>query len=206
MAFPASSSCRGLGLSTLFLNGLQGNHGGSWRSPGKPCRGVLQLPVHEFGILGYPCSSTPTGAPGPGPYTVPSAVGPGPKQCTGTRGLGHAESNSVSTVPPATARVNRGVVGEIVGGCLLGRSKRPPRPPYKQGKQGYFPYLHHSLLQSQKPPPPSSASKVEREKRSAPVAAATTSAVDLPHRLRHGSEARKGEGRESCEVDRSAAA
>ena len=60
LAFPASSSCRGLGLSTLFLNGLQGNHGGSWRSPDKPCRGVLQLLVHKFGILGYPYSSTPT--------------------------------------------------------------------------------------------------------------------------------------------------
>ena len=97
LAFPASSSCRGLGLSTLFLNGLQGNHGGSWRSPGKPCRGVLRLPVHKFGILGYPYSSTPTGAPGPGPYTVPSAVGPGPKQCTGTRGLGHAAYLSAPT-------------------------------------------------------------------------------------------------------------
>ena len=60
LAFPASSSCRGLGLSTLFLNGLQGSHGGSWRSPGKPCRGMLRLPVHKFGILGYPYSSTPT--------------------------------------------------------------------------------------------------------------------------------------------------
>ena len=97
LAFPASSSCRGLGLSTLFLNGLQGNHGGSWRSPGKPCRGMLRLPVHKFGVLGYPYSSTPTGAPGPGPYTMPSAVGPGPKQCTGTRGLGHAESSSAPT-------------------------------------------------------------------------------------------------------------
>ena len=97
LALPASSSCRGLGLSTLFLNGLQGNHGGSWRSPGKPCRGALQLPVHEFGILGYPYSSTPTGAPGPGPYTVPSVVGPGPKQCTGTRGLGHAAYLSAPT-------------------------------------------------------------------------------------------------------------
>ena len=27
--------------------------------PGKPCCGVLQLPVHKFGILGYPYSSTP---------------------------------------------------------------------------------------------------------------------------------------------------
>ena len=97
LAFPASSSCRGLGLSTLFLNGLQGNHRGSWRSPGKPCRGALQLPVHEFGILGYPYSSTPTGAPWRGPYTVPSTVGPGPKQCTGTRGLGHAAYLSAPT-------------------------------------------------------------------------------------------------------------
>ena len=60
LAFPASSSCRGLGLSTLFLNGLQRNHRGAWWSPGKPCRGALQLPMHEFGILGYPYSSTPT--------------------------------------------------------------------------------------------------------------------------------------------------
>ena len=163
---------------------------------GQPCRGVLRLPVHKFGILGYPYSSTPIGAPGPGPDSVPSAVGPGPKQCTGTHGPGHAESNSAPTAPPATARVNRGVVGEIVGGCLLGRSKRPPRPPYKQGKQGHFPHLRPSLLQSQKSPPPSSACRVERGQRSAPVAAATTSAVDLPHRLRHAPEAREGEGHE----------
>ena len=84
-------------LEYFVLEWLQRNHGGPWRSPGKPCRGALQLPVHEFGILGYPYSSTPTGAPGPGPYTVPSAVGPGPKQCTGTRGLGHAAYLSAPT-------------------------------------------------------------------------------------------------------------
>ena len=86
-------------LKYFVLEWLQGNHGGSWRSPGKPCRGMLQLPVHKFGILGCPYSSTPIGAPGPGPYTVPSAVGPGPKQGTGTRGLGYAVSFSVSTAP-----------------------------------------------------------------------------------------------------------
>ena len=75
-------------LGYFVLEWLQRNHGGPWRPPGKPCRGVLQLPVHKFGILGYPYSSTPTGAPGPGPHTVPSAVGAGPKQGTGTRGLG----------------------------------------------------------------------------------------------------------------------
>ena len=47
-------------LEYFVLEWLQKNHGGSWRSPGKPCRGVLQLPVHKFGILGYPYSSTPT--------------------------------------------------------------------------------------------------------------------------------------------------
>ena len=47
-------------LEYFVLEWLQGNHGGPWRSPGKPCRGVLQLPVHKFGILGYPYSSTPT--------------------------------------------------------------------------------------------------------------------------------------------------
>ena len=47
-------------LKYFVLEWLQGNHGGSWRSPDKPCRGVLQLPVHKFGVLGYPYSSTPT--------------------------------------------------------------------------------------------------------------------------------------------------
>ena len=84
-------------LEYFVLEWLQRNHGGPWRSLGKPCRGVLRLPVHKFGILGYPYSSTPTGAPGPGPHTVPSAVGPGPKQCTGTRGLGHAAYLSAPT-------------------------------------------------------------------------------------------------------------
>src|SRR3954468_2648779 len=96
-------------LEYFVLEWLQRNHGGPWRSPGKPCRGALRLPVHKFGILGYPYSSTPTGAPGPGPYTVPSAVGPGPKQGTGTRGLDHAVSYSASTVPSpnGTRRLRR---------------------------------------------------------------------------------------------------
>src|SRR3954471_2941414 len=106
VAFPASSSCRGLGSNTLFLDGPKRDHREFWRSPGKPCCGVLRLPVHKFGVLRYPYFSTPTGAPGPGPYTVPSAVGPGPKQCTGTRGLGHAASSSASTTssPNGTRR------------------------------------------------------------------------------------------------------
>ena len=46
-------------LEYFVLEWLHMNHGGPWRSPGKPCHGVLQLPVHKFGILGYPYSSTP---------------------------------------------------------------------------------------------------------------------------------------------------
>src|SRR3954462_8562260 len=48
------------GLEYFVLEWLQRNHRGHWRSPGKPCRGRLRLPVHKFGILGYPYSSTPT--------------------------------------------------------------------------------------------------------------------------------------------------
>src|SRR3954465_12456310 len=77
-AVPASSSCRGLapfecasrqallagalclGLNTLFLDGPKRDHGGFWRSPGKPCHGVLRLPIHKFGVLRYPYFSTPT--------------------------------------------------------------------------------------------------------------------------------------------------
>ena len=86
-----------LSLNTLFLDGSKGTLGDLGVRPASLCRGVLQLPVHKFGVLGYPYSSTPTGAPGPGPDTVPSAVGPGPRQGMGTRGLGHAKSCSVST-------------------------------------------------------------------------------------------------------------
>ena len=38
-------------LKYFVLEWLQRNHGGPWRSPGKPCRGVLRLPMHKFGIL-----------------------------------------------------------------------------------------------------------------------------------------------------------
>ena len=129
-------------LEYFVLEWLQRNHGGPWRSPGKPCHGTLRLSVHEFGILGYPYSSTPTGAPGPRPHTVPSAVGPGPKQGTGTRGLGYAVSHSVSTAPSpnGTCRMRRH--GRDRGWFLYseGRNVRP-LPLYKQGKQGQFVHL-----------------------------------------------------------------
>ena len=62
LAFPQAPLVEALSpeLKYFVLEWLQGKHGGSWRLPGKPCRGVLQLPVHKFGVLGYPYSSTPT--------------------------------------------------------------------------------------------------------------------------------------------------
>ena len=116
-------------LKHFVLEWLQRNHGGPWRSPGKPCRGVLQLPVHKFGILGYPYSSTPTGAPGPGPHTVPSAVGPGPKQGTGTRDLGHAYLTPYPPRPPQRHASNVASWERSWVVSLFGRAKRSPPPP-----------------------------------------------------------------------------
>src|SRR3954469_8245851 len=82
--------------------------GGSWRSPGKPCHGVLQLPVHKSGVLRYPYFSTPTGAPGPGPYTVPSVVGPGPNSARARVAWVALLLNSVPAAPsPGGARLSR---------------------------------------------------------------------------------------------------
>src|SRR3954471_21530521 len=44
----------------LGLLSAKKGRGDSWRSHGQPCRGVLQLPVHKFGVLRYPYFSTPT--------------------------------------------------------------------------------------------------------------------------------------------------
>src|SRR3954470_23414899 len=77
---PASSSCRGLVFSArqaplagglVFLARQAPLAGGSLleclvfsgRFLGRPCRRVLQLPVHKSGVLRYPYFSTPTGAP-----------------------------------------------------------------------------------------------------------------------------------------------
>src|SRR3954462_14509994 len=67
---PTSSSCRGLVLifclayfvleCLVFARSPKGAVETLWRSPGKPCRMVLQLPVHKFGVLMYPYFSTPT--------------------------------------------------------------------------------------------------------------------------------------------------
>ena len=44
-------------MNTLLLNGSTGTTEDLGGYRGKPCRGVLQLPVHKFGILGYPYSN-----------------------------------------------------------------------------------------------------------------------------------------------------
>ena len=56
---PLAGPCL-LDLNTLFLNGSKGATEYLGGHPASPCRGALQLPVHKFGVLGYPYSSTPT--------------------------------------------------------------------------------------------------------------------------------------------------
>src|SRR3954464_4065197 len=76
--------------------------------PSKPCRMVLQLPVHKFGVLRYPYFSTPTGAPGPGPNTVPSVVGPGPNSARACVAWVALLLNSALVAPsPSGARLSR---------------------------------------------------------------------------------------------------
>src|SRR3954469_14135285 len=88
------------------------------RSPGKPCRGGLQLPVHEFGVLRYPYFSTPTGAPGPGPHTVPSVVGPGPNSARARVAWVALLLNSAPVASsPGGARLSRRRGGEACEAC-----------------------------------------------------------------------------------------
>src|SRR3954467_13548248 len=92
---------------------------------------VLQLPVHKFGVLRYPYFSTPTGAPGPGPYTVPSVVGPGPNSARARVAWVALLLNFVPAAPsPGGARLSRrrggrGVRGvRDVGGVRGAESRR----------------------------------------------------------------------------------
>src|SRR3954469_23653156 len=54
----------------LGLLSAKKGRGDSWRSHGQPCRGVLQLPVHKFGVLRYPYFSTPTSTLEPFPTRI----------------------------------------------------------------------------------------------------------------------------------------
>src|SRR3954463_13140617 len=125
---PTSSSRRGLVLifclayfvleCLVFARSPRGAMEALWRSPGKPCRMVLQLPVHKFGVLRYPYFSTPTGAPGPGPYTVPSVVGPGPNSARARVAWVALLLNSAPVAPsPGGARLSRRRGGRGVRGA-----------------------------------------------------------------------------------------
>src|SRR3954466_13460879 len=163
----------------LGLLSAKKGRGDSWRSPGKPCRMVLQLPVHKFGVLRYPYFSTPTGAPGPGPYTVPSVVGPGPNSARARVAGVALLLNSVPVAPsPGGARLSRrrggrGVRGvRDVGGVrgagsrrhasrrarflyLERRSVRSPTPPFiSGGEQGRL-AIPPVATPRKSPPPPS---------------------------------------------------
>src|SRR3954464_13821661 len=116
---PTSSSCRGLVLNAWSSLGPGRSRGDSWRSHGQPCRCVLQLPVHKFGVLRYPYFSTPTGAPGPGPYTVLSVVGPGPNSARARVAWVALLLNSAPVAPsPGGARLSRRRGGEACEVCV----------------------------------------------------------------------------------------
>src|SRR3954469_5212055 len=104
----------------LGLLSAKKGRGDSWRPHGQPCRGVLQLPVHKFGVLRYPYFSTPTGAPGPGPYTVPSVVGPGPNSARARVAWVALLLNSVPVAPSlGGACLSRRRGGEALDGEVL---------------------------------------------------------------------------------------
>src|SRR3954462_869526 len=93
---PASSSCRGLRLGCLVF---------SWRFPGRPLPRGAATARAQVGVLRYPYFSTPTGAPGPGPHTVPSVVGPGPNSARARVAWVALLLNSASAAPsPGVAR------------------------------------------------------------------------------------------------------
>src|SRR3954465_7959361 len=105
----------------LGLLSAKKGRGDSWRSYGQPCRGVLQLPVHQFGVLRYPYFSTPTGAPGPGPHTLPSVVGPGPNSARARVAWVVLLLNSAPVAPsPGGARLSRRRGGETPVPSLSG--------------------------------------------------------------------------------------
>src|SRR4051812_30545894 len=108
-----------LGSNTCSPFGPRRGRRGSWRSPGEPCRRVLLLSVHKFGVLRYPYFSTPTGAPGPGPYTVPSVVGPGPNSARARVAWVALLLNSAPAAPsPSGARLSRRRGGEACEACV----------------------------------------------------------------------------------------
>src|SRR3954469_11701490 len=70
-------------------------------------------------------------------------------------GLGRVVPCSASTTPSRTARVDCGVVGEVVGGSFTRKGETSaPIPPYKQGKQGQFAHLPVAVPSSRISPTP----------------------------------------------------
>src|SRR3954468_12556372 len=106
---PASSSCRGL-ASLARQAPLAGGFVlvvlvFSWRFPGRPQPRGAATARAQVGVLRYPYFSTPTGAPGPGPHTVPSVVGPGPNSARARVAWVALLLNSASAAPsPGVAR------------------------------------------------------------------------------------------------------
>src|SRR3954471_4976775 len=133
----------------LGLLSAKKGRGDSWRSHGQPCCMVLQLPVHKFGVLRYPYFSTPTGAPGPGPYTVPSVVGPGPNSARARVAWVALLLNSVPAAPsPGGARLSRRRGGEACEACVTWAACAGP------GCAGMRHVAHDLFIRRGEAPPP----------------------------------------------------
>ena len=99
--------------------------------------------------------------------------------------------------PPRTARVECGVVGEIVGGFFIRKDgTSAPSLFISRGNRGSSPISPVAIPISKTSAAPPFFPKLKESSAPPPIATSTTNAVDLPHHLRHGSESRQGEGRE----------
>src|SRR3954463_14542066 len=73
----------------------------------------------QVGVLRYPYFSTTTGAPGPGPHTVPSVVGPGPNSARARVACVALLLNSAPAAPsPGGARLSRRRGGDACEACV----------------------------------------------------------------------------------------
>src|SRR6187399_3787075 len=93
----------------------------------------------QVGVLRYPYLSTPTGAPGPGPHTVPSAVGPGPRQCTGTRGPRQAGSPAEEVRGLRAEAWREGAAEQILFVLGEGDQSSSPHQSLPRHRQRYVP-------------------------------------------------------------------
>ena len=103
-------------LHTLFLNGFLIILNLSLAVPRQALPRDATTARAQVGVLVGPYSSTPTGAPGPGPHTVPSVVGLGPNSARAHVRPGKSRNVSLplNRTFPHASRVECGAWGACV--------------------------------------------------------------------------------------------